>query len=92
MQHILGITFEILCARISYVSSKPWNVQRLSGNYLNKNQLRENRNGNFVQLNIMTIFITLYEILGKSRGEIYLMFKSGATVHAIRFYLPCVEP
>ena len=81
MQYIPDITFDILFDRISYVSFKPWNVQRLSANNFNKNQFRENHNGNFVQLNLMTIFITLYKILGITGGEIYSRFKAGSTVH-----------
>ena len=80
MQYIPAIKFEILFARISYVSFKTWNVQRLSANNFNKNQFWENWNRTFVQLNIMAIFTTLYEILGISGGEIYLGFKAGATV------------
>ena len=80
MQYIPAIKFEILFARISYVSFKPWNVQSFSANNFNKNQFWENRNGNFVQLNIMTIFTTSYELLGITGGEIDLRFKAGATV------------
>ena len=80
MQYIPAINFEILSARISYVSFKSWNVQRLRANNFNKNQFWENRNGNFVQLNIMTIFTTLYEIMGITGGEIDLRFKAGAPV------------
>ena len=64
MQYIPDIKFDIVFARISYVSFKTWNVQRLSANNFNKNQFWENWHGNFVQLNIMTIFTILYEILG----------------------------
>ena len=85
MKYIPAIHFDILFARISYVSFKPWNVQRLSANNFNKNQFWENRNGNFVQLNIMTIFTTLYEILGITGGEIDLRLKAGATVEC-RFF------
>ena len=80
MLNIPVIKCEILFAGISYISFKPWNVQRLSTNYFNKNQFWENRNVNFVQLNIMTIFTTLYEILGKTGGEIDLRFKAGDNV------------
>ena len=80
MEYIPRINFEILFARISYVSFKPWNVQHLSANNFNKNQFWENRNGNFVQLNIMTIFTTVYEIMGIPGGEIDLRIKVGATV------------
>ena len=80
MQYIPDIKFEIIFSRISYVRFNPWNVQRLSANNFNKNQFWENRNGNFVQLNIMTIFTTLYYILGITEGEIYSRFKAGSTV------------
>ena len=80
MQYIPAINIDILFARILYVNFKPWNVQRLSANNFNKNQFWENWNGNFVQLNLMTIFTTLYEILGITGGEIYLRFRAGATV------------
>ena len=80
MQYITDKYFEIISIRISYVSFKAWNVQRLSANNFNKKQFWENWNGNFVQLNIMTIFTNLYEILGKTGGEIYLRFKAGATI------------
>ena len=80
MQYIPDIKFEIIFSRILYVSFKPWNVQRLSANNFNKNQFWENRNDNFVQLNLMTIFTTAYDILGKTGGEIYFRFKAGATV------------
>ena len=80
MKYISAIKFEIMFARISYVSFKLWNVQRLSASNFNKNQFWDNQNSNFVQLNIMTIFTTLYEIMGITGGEIYLRFKDGATV------------
>ena len=80
MQYITAIIFEILFAIISYDSFKPWGVQHLSANNFNKNQFWDNRNGNFIQLNLMTICTTLYEILGITGGEIDLRFKAGATV------------
>ena len=83
MRYIPAITFEILFSRISYVGFKPWDLQRLSANNFNNNQLWDNRNGNFVQLNLMTIFTTLYEILGITGGEIDLGFKAGAIVALI---------
>ena len=80
IQYIPAIKFKIIFARISYVSFKSWNVQCLSRNNFNKNKLWENRNGSFFQLNIMTIFTTLYEILGIIGGEMDFRFKAGATV------------
>ena len=47
---------------------------------LTKIDFWENQNGNFVQINLMTIFITLYEVLGITGGEIDLRFKAGATL------------
>ena len=38
MQYITAIKFDIIFARVSYVSFKPWNVQRLSANNFNKYQ------------------------------------------------------
>ena len=72
MQYILAIKFEIMFASIWYVSFKYWNVQRLSANNLKKNQFWENQNGNFVQLDLMTVFTTVYDILGITGAEIYL--------------------
>ena len=77
IQYIPAIKFEILFARISYVSFKPWNVQRLSANNFNKNQFWENQNGNFVLLYRIHIFNTVYDIPGISGGKIYL---AGSTV------------
>ena len=80
MQYLTDIQFDILFARISYVSFKLWNVQRLSASNFNKNQFWDKQNSNFVQLNLMTIFTTLYEIMGITGGEIDLRFKAGAPV------------
>ena len=80
MKYTTAMKFEILIARISYVTFKPWNVQRLNANNFIKYEFWETWNVNFVQLNIMTIFPTLYEIMGITGGEIYLRFKYGATV------------
>ena len=78
-----GYKFDIIFSSISYVSFKSCNVQHLSANNFNKNQFWENWNGNFVQLNLMTIFTTIYEILVITGGEIDLRFKDGATVYCI---------
>ena len=56
---------------------------------LTKNQFWENLNGNFVKLNTMTIFITLYEILDITGGEINLRFKAGAILDGKIFF--CIK-
>ena len=62
----------------SYLNPGIYNIRALIA--LTKINFWENWNSNFVQLNTMTIFTTLYEIMGITGGEIYLRFKDGATV------------
>ena len=61
MQYIPDIKFDTLFSSISYVNFKPWNVQSLSANNFNKNQFWDNRNGNFVQINVMNICTAIWD-------------------------------
>ena len=70
MKYIPAIKFEIIYARISYVIFSLWNVQQLStSNFKNNLKNWDNQNSNFVQLNLITIFTTLYDILGTTESD-----------------------